>query len=255
MKTWQVILRLLRFDLRLYAFNLFLQILRFFIILVPGLILRELFNTLTGNAGLSWGTQALLALLVASALVRFLVILFAVFVGQTSFHYSNTRLLSNLIERILDRPDARLLPFPPGDVINRLRQDAGLLSGYLAFSAPTIGGAVAALTAIVVMVRINPLITLVVLVPLVAVGAIVNLARTRLEAYRRASRTEDGRVSAFLREMFSSVQAVQVATAESRAIARFRQLSQARRHAALRERLFNEVITLSALNNIVQLSR
>src|SRR5439155_9085498 len=60
--------------------------------------------------------------------------------------------------------------------------------------------------------------------------------------YRTASRRQTGRVTGFLGEIFAAVQAVKVAGAEDRVAAHFRGLSEARRRAAVKDRLFTEVL-------------
>ena len=69
-----------------------------------------------------------------------------------------------------------------------------------------------------------------------------NLAMRRIQKYRRASRKATGRVVGFIGEMFGSVQAVKVTTAEPHMMEHFRRLNETRRAAALKDRLFNELL-------------
>jgi ATP-binding cassette subfamily B protein len=254
MSITRLILRLVWLDKALYALNAVLQTLRFLIILAPGLVLQALFNNLTGDASATWSVEALLALLVAAALARFVIMLSGVFGGQINFHTSSARLRNTALERLLARPDAQGLPFPIGDVLSRLGTDTRLIAETLAFSFLVLGSGVAALVAVVVMARIDPLITALTLLPLLIVGVLIHFVGTRLQRYRQISRTADGRVSALLGELFGAVQAIQVAGAEGRAVERLRELSRARRHAALRERLFNEMATFAAFENVITLT-
>ncbi|HEU5088041.1 MAG TPA: ABC transporter ATP-binding protein, partial [Roseiflexaceae bacterium] len=96
--------------------------------------------------------------------------------------------------------------------------------------------------ALVVMVRVNWMITLAAIVPLFALVVFSSIATRRVEAYRRASRTATGAVTGFIGETFGAVQAVKVAGAERRLIEHFRGLNERRRVAALRDRLFEEVL-------------
>jgi ATP-binding cassette subfamily B protein len=103
------------------------------------------------------------------------------------------------------------------------------------------------------MASINPLLTAVVILPLVVVGLIVHLASGRIEDYRRSSLTADGRATAFLGEMLGVGQAIKVAHAEERVVNEYRKHNEVRRKAALREQLFNEVLMTSLMDNTVQL--
>jgi ABC-type multidrug transport system fused ATPase/permease subunit len=63
-----------------------------------------------------------------------------------------------------------------------------------------------------------------------------------VEQYRHASRQATGRVTGFIGETFGAVQAVKVAGAEAQVIRHFGKLNEARRRAALKDRLFEEVL-------------
>jgi ATP-binding cassette, subfamily B, bacterial len=253
LSTAWVIWRFIRFKPWLCAVSLILQILRLGIILTPGLIVREIFNTLTGNATVKWSVEALIALIVAAALTRVVILLSAVAVELTYWYNCYALLQRNLFERILHRPGAQPLPYSFGDVISRLRGDTRLVINHVNFSFLVTGMGAAALAAIIVMASINPLITAVVLLPLVGIGLIVHLASGPIEDYRRSSLAADGRATAFLSEMLAVGQAIKVAHAEERVVNEYRKHNEVRRKAALKEQLFNEVVMASFMDNTVQL--
>ena len=248
-----VIWRFIRFKPGLCAVSLVLQIMRLCIILVPGLIVREIFNTLTGNATVSWGVGILIALIVAAALARVVILLSAVAVELTYWFNCYALLQKNLFESILQRPGAQSLPFSFGDVISRLRGDTRLVINHVNFSFLVTGMGAAALAAIVVMASINPLLTLVVVLPIAGVALIVHLASGRIEDYRRSSLAADGRATAFLSEMLAVGQAIKVVHAEERVVDEYRKHNEVRRKAALKEQMFNEVVMASFMDNTVQL--
>jgi ATP-binding cassette subfamily B protein len=96
---------------------------------------------------------------------------------------------------------------------------------------------------IVLMTQINPSVTVMALIPLVIVGIIANIATSRIEHYRRASRQAGGKVTGFIGEFFGAVQAVKVATAEKNVISYFHKLNDERRILTIREKLFDEVLS------------
>jgi len=90
------------------------------------------------------------------------------------------------------------------------------------------------------------------ILPLLIVVAVANLARVRVQQYREANRSSAGDVTGFIGEMFEGVQAVQVANAEESMLAHFEELNESRRKNALRDRLFNEVLS-STFHNVVNI--
>jgi ATP-binding cassette subfamily B protein len=204
-------------------------------------ILREFFNSLTGHAQMGAGLWGLIALMAALAIGQFFSLV-GVFVGSVTFRLHIGVLLSkNLLERILKRPGAYAMPYSPGDIVSRFRDDideVGVTIGWVEGFAL----AVFAVVAVVVMIRINPFITLGSFAPLVVVVIAANMASRRIEKYRRTSREATGRVTGTISEMFSSIQAIQVASAEARVIDHFRALGERRGEAALKDRVFNEFL-------------
>jgi ATP-binding cassette subfamily B protein len=253
MTTWQAIWRLLRFSPRLYGLSFVLNIFRTCIVLVPGLLIQAIFNTLTQSQStqLSWWVWALIALLVVSAVGRVAILLTAVAVESVAFYNSGALLRKNLFDYLLSRPGAQALPFSVGEVINRLNWDVGDgAAGFLRSFLLMLGQAVAALIAAAILFILNPLYALITLAPILAAGILINSLSPHIQKYRRASRRADGNISAFLGEIFGAVQAIQVASAEEQVIAHFRQLSEERRKTALKDRLFNEIVTHILGNNM-----
>lgn len=252
MSIWPVLWQLVRLTPRLFALSLVLQVLRLTILLVPGLLISVMLDTLAGKAPVNWGLPILLALLLATMLPRVTVLLAAVAVEYTCYYAGGLVIRHNVLSRLLARPGAQPSPLAPGDVVSRLDWDVADLAGYLRFTVFVVGTAVGALVALAVMIRINMTIALVSCLPLLGASLLVNLVSTRLQRYRRTSRAAAGAVSAFLGEMFGSVQAIQVADAADAVAARFRVLNAERRRAALRDTLAGPVVVYAFMNNMAQ---
>ncbi len=217
-----------------------------------GLITRAFFNALTGDTPAVLGPWALAALLMGVAMARVGLIFADIAVGyRWSFNVSSL-LRRNLFARILDRPGARSLPGSPGEAISRFHGDVDEVTGFLMQVVFMAAYTTFAVIATAIMLRINPRITLVVFLPMVVVVVAANLAMSRLQMYHRANRQAAGEVSGFIGEMFDAAQAVQVATAEEWMVAHFRALNEARRLAALKDTLFNQLLR-SLFGNAVSL--
>ncbi len=238
MKVLDVNWRLIRFSPAIFIISLLLQIFRLGLLLAPGLVLRTVFDRLATAAPLDWHLWGVIALIVVLAIARIAALLSGVAVESTGYFIVTALLRTNLFECLLRRADARALPAPVGDLVNRLDKDAGNLGTLINLEVLTLGGSVGALVAIGLMLSIDPVIASVVLVPLVLAGFASSLLGSRLMVYQRRNRAADGTVSAFLGEAFSAVQALQVATAEARTVERLRRLNNARRDAAVKQRLF-----------------
>jgi len=238
----------------LFVCNALLQIPRQMAFLLPGLVIRECFNLLTRQARITPDLIWLLALLVGSGVVRVAVIYASALIDQVLQNVVSALLRANLLRRILQLPGARALPYSPGETITRLGGDVSDISTFIAESLQLFGMAAYTVGAFYIMARIDPLVTFVVALPLVAVTVITSFGTLRIQEYRRETRRAAGRLYAFIAETFSAVQAVQVAGAEAPVLKRFEQLGDVRRRAVLKERFFGELVLNSLSDSVTNLN-
>ncbi len=92
------------------------------------------------------------------------------------------------------------------------------------------------------MARIPARGTLFVFAPLVVVATAANVAMKGIQKYREMRRKAPGRVTGFVGEMYGAAQAVKLATAEAHVLERFRTLNARRGEAAIKDRMFNELL-------------
>ncbi len=241
--AWRTLWQLARFRPGLYALLALLEVLFFgFFPQITGLLIRAIFDNLSGAATTGVDVWGLIALLVATALGRSVAIFFDVVV-YFQFRYHVAALLrKNLFEHILDRPGARAVPGSPGEAISRFRDDVDEIAHFMAESLIVLGFGFFAAVALVVMLRISVPITLVVFVPLVLVVVIANVAMEGVQKYRQANREAAGRVTDLIGELLGAAEAVKVAAAEARVVQRFHRLNEERRRAALKDRLFSALL-------------
>jgi len=238
----------------LFVCNALLQIPRQMAFLLPGLVIRECFNLLTRQARITPDLIWLLALLVGSGVVRVAVIYASALIDQVLQNVVSALLRANLLRRILQLPGARALPYSPGETITRLGGDVSDISTFIAESLQLFGMAAYTVGAFYIMARIDPLVTFVVALPLVAVTVITSFGTLRIQEYRRETGRAAGRLYAFIAETFSAVQAVQVAGAEAPVLRRFEQLGDVRRRAVLKERFFGELVLNSLSDSVTNLN-
>ena len=249
MKTWQALVQIIRFRPWLYVANLILWSLRQLIFILPGLFMREFFNILTEESQTGWGVGTLIVVMAFSLTASTTIITGSAYVNALFKHYSFALLRKNLMARILTYPGAQAVPYSPGDTISRFGGDVEEVVMFTHRIIEAVSVTASAVVALVLMINIDPTITLVVAGPMMVVGLVTNLVGQRVKAFRRASRTATGDVSSFIGEIFGAVQAIQATTTERMVIKRFRKLNEIRRTAALKDRLLNEMV--NAVNDNV----
>ncbi len=250
MKTYQFLWRMIRYRPWLYLLDCVFWSLMHLSPLLPGLIMLAFFNTLARNSHLSFDVWALIVLLVITALGRVLLLLGGALADVLHRFTMSALLRRNLLERILERPGARAVPYSPGEAISRFRDDAELAEDAISWTLDAIGTALFAICAVGILLTINARITLLVFIPLVGVVAIVQAARNKLEKYRTASRHATGQVTSAIGEIFGAVQAIQVAGAEQHVTAYFSTLNEKRRVLMLKDAVLTQLLDSTFENTV-----
>jgi ATP-binding cassette subfamily B protein len=246
--TWRVTCKLIAFSPG--PFLLYTVLWTFFLTsqLIPGLITQAIFDDLTGAAPAGLGFWPLIALLAAVQVSR-LVANFVKRYGEETFRYTVQALLRrNIVANRLRRPGAEGLPVSPGDAISRLRGDVAEVADFPTWLPHLLGYLSFAVLAVIIMLAIHPAITLVAVLPMLAVVIVGYYVQNRVLRYYDASRTATGAVTGFLGEILGAVQAVKVADADIDVAQHFHTLNEARRRADLKSRLFRELIDWASSN-------
>jgi ATP-binding cassette subfamily B protein len=242
MKTYQYLWQMFCYRPGLYLINILLWTIIYGIPLIPGLLAQQFFNTLQNSTHLSYGIWIIITLLVVTELAHGAIILLG---GSTAVIHSfnmNNLLRRNMLERILERPGAHAVPGSPGEAISRFRDDTQQIERIIDWTLDAIGQIVFSIFALIILLRISVSITIFVFVPLICVIAVAQMMRKRLDRYRRASREATGEVTSAIGEIFSNVQAIKVAAAESHIIQNFRGLNEKRRLSILKDQMLEQIL-------------
>lgn len=148
-------------------------------------------------------------------------------------------LRTNMLKGIMRWP-GRNLPASPGEAVSRFREDVDEVVEYVESWVDFWGRLAFAVISLVIMARINWQITLVALLPLIAVTLLNNLSGNRARRYGQQNREATGRITSFIAESFGSVQALKLGQAEEHVHKRFVELNESRRQAALKDNLFKQ---------------
>lgn len=250
MTTFQLLWRLICYRPRWYIANALMWTLIYLTPILPGLVTKAFFDTLSGSAPAQLGLWTLIILLLGTALVRSGFIIGG-FITDVNFRMRVGGLLRrNMLHHILKEPGAKAIPISPGEAISNFRDDVEQTEEAISWSVDAFGMTVFAIVSFAILMGIDARLTLLVFVPLVLVVTAAQLSTTMLQKYRAASREATGQVTEAISEMFGAVQAIQVAGAESRVIGRFKSLNDQRRSAMLKDKLLNQTLD-SVFSNTV----
>ena len=239
MSVWPYFWRLAKANLGLYALSALTFVGALGLPLIAALLLRELFDSLTGEATLEFSVWTILALKIG-------VDAFHLSVMQTASGISEdvlgsmleTRLQTNLFKTVIERQPRRGRP-GAGDTINRFRDDVRAIVEPLTMPPILVGYVVVLAVTFFVMFQVSPLVASVVFLPSVVVVAVTRALGGWIRSYSETARRATGRVSGSLGELLGAVQALQVAGTESDAVDHFDRLGERRRRASLKEAVLN----------------
>ncbi len=256
LRTTAFVGSLIRYAGAVFNLHSLFTILLFGMQLVPGLIVKAVFDAVSGAAPVPFGSilgidplWALIGLYVLADLTRLFLGFGSEWYGWSFRLIVGALLRRNIFASILRRTGDHPLPVSPGEAINRLRSDVGEVSDFPLWLPDQVGKWIAAIIAVIIMARINLPITLVIFLPLFGTMLITRLAWGRILHYNRVAAVAADAVNGFLGETFGAVQSVKVANAEENVAAHFHRLNEARGQAQLRSGLFWGL--LNALNNSV----
>jgi len=216
--------------------------------LVPGLIMRAFFDRLTGDATINasrsgyWAIWSLVALFVAVESTRVLSIYGTGYSDVAYRDIVKVALRRNILAGILRRPGASPLAVTTGEALNRLDDDVSETADFPLWLPWVVGHLGYAVVAIAIMLAINPMITLAVCIPLIAVIVVTQIAWSRMLGLYKGSRESDEAVTGFLGEILGAVQAIKIADAERGVIHHLGVLNENRRRTNLRLRVTREFI-------------
>jgi ATP-binding cassette subfamily B protein len=222
----------------LFALGMGLYGLVYALPLAPGLIQRRIFDTLTGRHPAGLNVWSLIALWFATQLAPLVVSYFAVWTFQSFTTLSRVMVRTNLLGWLMFARGPRRPPGTAGEALSRFRDDVNETLSFMEGWADTFGQALFAVLALAIMWRIDSLVTLAVIAPMVLVVVITQRITAGIHKYSRVAREAEARVTSFVGEMFTAVQAIRVAAAEPRVLGRLEALNDIRRRTAVRYRIY-----------------
>lgn len=180
---------------------------------LPGLIDKAVFDSISGSAPAIASIWALVALYISVGAARLISTFTETYAGQTFRFTTGSLLRRNLLAAALRRPGAVTPPVSSGEAVNRYRDDVNEVTDFPTWLPDVTGNLVSFVIAVVIMASINLTVTLVVFLPLSITFVVGGLTWARLRTYWRNAGLAVDAVTGFLGELFGAVQAVKVAGA------------------------------------------
>ncbi len=254
MKPWKSLLELIKYRPWLYLLNAILACSNWLLFLVPPYVFKRFFDQLNSSnqqITLLWG---LIGIFVMGHVVRIGIFLWNRYVDVTFTQLISSLLRKNMISEHYQKHASEVQSTLKGEIINRYRDDVEGTTTFLGIInlLDVLGAALFSVLALIMMIRADAALTIYVFLPLLIVVIIAHIARKKISTFQERVRERTGEVSGFIGEMFSVIQAVQVAGAESNVNKQFKQLNDRREEAAVKEAVFGSVIT-STFSNVVNL--
>ena len=216
--------------------------------LASGLILRAVFDALSGRAPAGPNVWSLVALMAGVEVARLVVIYSTVRFGQ-GFHLGlAAQMRGAMLDWLVAGRGARAGVGSPGEVVSRFRDDVEAMDDFMEAWIDLSGEMLLCLGALAIMFSINAAITVAVVLPLIGIVTLTDRLTGRIQRLRAASRAAGAQVAGFIAEAFGAVQALQVAAAEDRVVAHLDELNEARRRTALSDRLLSAIMDGLAAN-------
>lgn len=250
MSTRQFFWKLLTYRPVFYFANLFAWMVIHMAPLVPGLITKAFFDSLEGSYDFPYGVWGIAALLAGAALARIALIACGFWTDASYRFRISTLLRRNMLAHVLREPGAKAIPFSPGEGLSNFRDDVDQTEEAMSWSVDTFGLVGFVIVSGYILVSIDAQMTLFVFVPLILVVTAAQIATSRIQKYRAASRAATAKVTSSIGEMFSNVQAIQVFGAEDRIARRFERLSDERRATMVKDKLVTETLSSIFTNSV-----
>lgn len=213
--------------------------------ILTGLVLKGLFDQISGQQVATLDSAIwLCAAFVGVEAARGLVLWLAIIVWPYWWNASETTLRTNALRSILTArgPATARLPHSSGEAVSRFRDDVHDIVQVADNTVDLLGAIIFGAVAITIMSTIDPLITLVLAVPLIAILILSRALSGVIRRIHRRARELGAAVTAFIGETFSGVLAIKTAGAEDAVLERLREHNRRRRHAAVKDRLAMDLV-------------
>jgi ATP-binding cassette subfamily B protein len=252
MKTFLYVWKLIKYKPLLCFLNTLTWIVFQNTPLIPGLIIKKIFDSLNDKISQDSYLWILCVLLIVVALARSLVMYAGFRFGVLYKFYAGSLLRKNILKIILENPNKNGTSDSLGETLNILRDDTQEVENIFDLINDSIGFMIFGIVSLGILLTIDVKLTLLVFLPLAAVLVIAKAIGQRIESYRRDSRKASARVVGAMGEIFSYAQAIQLASAEKHFLNNLNKLNDHRFKASLKDAVLSQSMR-SVFDNTVNI--
>jgi ATP-binding cassette subfamily B protein len=242
LKTLRVLWRLITYKPVIYGTVLILWIGFNLMELVPGLLAKAFFDTITHDAAARLNVPTIVALVIIASFLHMGLLSSGWFFDTRYRFYVSALVRLNTLSQILNLPGARATSGSPGETISTFRDDVQALEDASDWVIDTITQIIFLPAALWIMIRINFQITLLTVIPLFGIVLITRVTSTRIKHYRQASRHATEEVTGAIGEVLAAIQAVQLANAEDHVRDYVARLNDQRRTKMVNDSVLQQVL-------------
>ncbi len=152
--------------------------------------------------------------------------------------------------RIYELPGAAGPSETPGKMVSRFRDDVEHVIEPFDLFVDFVGALVSGAISAAILWSIDPVITVVIALPVVVVGVVSNRTGGLIRRYRVQARDATEAITGFLGETFAATQSVKVAGAESHMLDHFMELNDVRKKMMVRDRTLTAVLIAVFRNTV-----
>ncbi|MDV3426891.1 MAG: ABC transporter ATP-binding protein [Bacillota bacterium] len=252
MKTYKAVWKMILYKPMIYITNQILGIITTSLPALVGLIIKYVFDKISGETNLKLSVSTLIIILFVTYLSRIIFFYIDICFEILKEFLIGALLRENLFNNIFSKPGADSISKSTGENLSNFRDDVNQIQDFFVNTIDFISTFCYVLISLYLLLKINVIITIVVFTPLTIIVIIAKLARSRITKYRKASRKATASLTSFLGEVFNSVQAIQVANGEENIINKFNKICDNRQKLTLKDVMFSQVLN-SVFQGIVSL--
>lgn len=253
---WSLLGKLIAYSPKLYVLDALFWFFIMGLAIIPRLIIQAFFNQLTGESQINGSPLVLIGLLLAGGLGRIIAIILGRITKTQHRFLMSSLVRRNLFAELLKKPGAEPLNVhgeakttATGEILSYFREDAKQIEDNVVWTNEIFSDGIRVIASLIILLIVNPRLTLLVFLPISAIAIVIQQAEKRLKKYYRSGCQSTQKVTGLIGEIFASVQAIQVASAENYILNNFQKLNQKRHQKMVQDQVFTTAIE-SLLENL-----
>jgi ATP-binding cassette, subfamily B, bacterial len=205
MKVLKFLIDLITYRPWLYLINLFVWIIIQTLPILPGLAIKEFFDSLSNEALYDYGPWIWIIVLLLLTIARIIFVFLGNITDTTNRYYVSTLLRKNLLVNSLNNIS---LKKDGNESLTYFRDDVDIVEDALSWTLDLIGKLIFAIISFIILFHLNPEIVFFVFIPLIVIIILIQRLTNLLNLYRQKSRKSTETVTTHLNELISNYETI-----------------------------------------------